>query len=267
MGQKGIAHYILPLILIVGVGIIGVAFVAIDHADPNTVNCNTVLPPTPTGFTATKVSGQYAVDLSWNPVTPAKGCTLLKYVLYRDGSKYAGVQTDTTNFGDMGLAANTKYSYFVASQYVSESENESEPSNSASVTTIPSSELNPAYCVNRKFVVGDPYSICVEYAQHMLNSLNTYFTQYAKTCTGTATPAQLKIDGLFGLGTSAQVQRWQCISNIGVGPVLWFQTWYKLCNWDTVMWNDVKNQPTIPKYITDSVTYANAAQCQLPIST
>ena len=93
---------------------------------------DTQAPTVPTGLAATAVSSS-EIDLTWTASTDNVG--VAGYNVYRDGSQ-VGTST-TTSYADAGLSASTSYSYTVAAYDAAG--NTSQPSTSASATTLASS--------------------------------------------------------------------------------------------------------------------------------
>lgn len=90
-------------------------------------------PTTPAGLTATTISSQQ-INLSWNASTDNVG--VAGYDVYRStngGAAQKISSVTTTTFGDTGLKANTKYSYYVKARDAAG--NTSDQSNTASAQT------------------------------------------------------------------------------------------------------------------------------------
>lgn len=97
---------------------------------------DTQAPTTPAGLTATTISSQQ-INLSWNTSTDNVG--VAGYDVYRstDGGTPQKVSlVTTTSYGDTGLRANTKYSYYVKARDAAG--NTSSQSNTASAQTATS---------------------------------------------------------------------------------------------------------------------------------
>ena len=77
----------------------------------NTVAC-TGTPSVPTGLAVTGKT-MSSVSLSWNASTPAAGCTMQGYKVYR-GTTLVTTVTSGTAFTDTGLTPGTTYSYKIA---------------------------------------------------------------------------------------------------------------------------------------------------------
>ena len=75
------------------------------------------------------------VGLSWTASTDSGGSGLAGYRIYRDGQStpYATITPDTTTYIDAGVNSGTTYTYTVTA--FDGAANESQPSNSVSVTT------------------------------------------------------------------------------------------------------------------------------------
>ena len=89
-------------------------------------------PTAPTGLTATATAGQ--VSLAWGTSTDNVGVT--GYRVARDGTTIATVGGTTRSYVDTSVAAATTYSYVVRA--FDAAGNTSDPSNTASATTPPS---------------------------------------------------------------------------------------------------------------------------------
>jgi chitodextrinase len=90
-------------------------------------------PTTPAGLTATTISSQQ-INLSWNTSTDNVG--IAGYDVYRatnGGTPQKVSSVTTTSYGDTGLKANTKYSYYVKARDAAG--NNSSQSNTASAQT------------------------------------------------------------------------------------------------------------------------------------
>jgi len=98
-------------------------------ASATTLAPDTEAPTTPTGLTATAVSGTQ-INLSWNASSDNRG--VVGYNIFRDGDKVG--TSDTTSFSDTGLQPSTTYEYQV--QAFDAAENTSELSGPASATTL-----------------------------------------------------------------------------------------------------------------------------------
>ena len=81
-------------------------------ADPPPVDITA--PSVPQNLNAIVASGSQ-IDLSWDASTDTGGSGLAGYRLYRDGNPNPIGSTVNTNFSDVGLTADTSYSYTVAS--------------------------------------------------------------------------------------------------------------------------------------------------------
>jgi hypothetical protein len=94
-------------------------------------------PPTAPGNLQANAPSGTRVDLTWTASTDAKGVTA--YDVFRDGAgtPIATVDGDVTAFSDTTVSSNTQYSYVVEARDASN--NTSDPSNTAVVTT-PSSD-------------------------------------------------------------------------------------------------------------------------------
>lgn len=91
-----------------------------------------IAPTIPAGLGATAVSAS-RIDLGWTGSTDTGGSGLAGYRIYRDGSAVPLATVTATTYSDLGLAANTAYSYQVSA--IDGSGNESALSNSAGATT------------------------------------------------------------------------------------------------------------------------------------
>jgi chitodextrinase len=76
----------------------------------NPVSC-TGTPSVPTSLRVTSTASS-SVALAWNASTPASGCSLQNYKLYRDGVQVAS--PTGTSFTDAGLTPSTTHSYTIA---------------------------------------------------------------------------------------------------------------------------------------------------------
>ncbi|MEQ1802501.1 MAG: FG-GAP-like repeat-containing protein [Gammaproteobacteria bacterium] len=94
---------------------------------------DTIAPSQPTGLGATAVSAN-RIDLSWTGSTDTGGSGLAGYRIYRNGSSTPLTTVTGTTYSDLGLAANTAYSYQVAA--IDGNNNESTLSGSAGATTL-----------------------------------------------------------------------------------------------------------------------------------
>ncbi|MEZ5566623.1 MAG: fibronectin type III domain-containing protein [Gammaproteobacteria bacterium] len=101
-----------------------------DLPPPDTIN-----PTQPTSLTASGVSAS-RVDLSWTGSTDAGGSGLAGYQIFRNGNPAPvnAVPVVATTFADIGLAANTSYSYQVRA--IDGAGNVSTLSNAANATTL-----------------------------------------------------------------------------------------------------------------------------------
>ncbi|HCI44808.1 MAG TPA: hypothetical protein DE315_04680, partial [Candidatus Omnitrophica bacterium] len=93
---------------------------------------DTMAPSVPTGFTAAAVSSSQ-IDLSWGAATDNVG--VAGYKIYRDGTFVVSLQPSVVSYFDLGLTANTAYSYTVSA--FDAAGNESGQSDPASATTRP----------------------------------------------------------------------------------------------------------------------------------
>ncbi|MEO7385403.1 MAG: fibronectin type III domain-containing protein, partial [Gammaproteobacteria bacterium] len=94
---------------------------------------DTIAPTQPTGLGASAVSAN-RIDLNWTGSTDAGGSGLVGYRIYRNGSASPLTTVTGTSYSDLGLGANTAYSYQVSA--VDGASNESTLSNSAGATTL-----------------------------------------------------------------------------------------------------------------------------------
>ena len=136
---------------------------SIGTGSPSNVSTATtstqILPPQPpTGLTATTVSSSQ-INLSWSAPADNGGSPVTGYKIERSvdaGSTWSTVVANTsstsTAFSDMGLAANTSYTYRVSAI---NSVGTSSPSNTASATTGTSSGIRSVTQVQSGLVASD----------------------------------------------------------------------------------------------------------------
>jgi len=79
------------------------------------------------------------VDLQWNASTDANG--IAAYDIYRDGTLLDSVGGSTLTYSDGSVSSNTHYSYVVKAR--DPSNNTSDPSNTADVTTPSIDTVDP----------------------------------------------------------------------------------------------------------------------------
>jgi hypothetical protein len=97
------------------------------------------IPPTaPSNLQASAPVGN-RVDLQWGASTDANGISA--YDIYRDGTKIDSVAGSTLTYSDNSVSPNTQYSYVVKAR--DPSNNTSDPSNTATLTTPSLDTVNP----------------------------------------------------------------------------------------------------------------------------
>jgi fibronectin type 3 domain-containing protein len=109
------------------------AVTALDAAgnESSSISIQVATPPAkPTGLTATAVSGQKEVDLSW---TASPSNAVSGYQIYRGGTKIGSVGGSTLTYADTTVTGPRQYTYTVTA--VDAAGHESQPSDSATVTT------------------------------------------------------------------------------------------------------------------------------------
>lgn len=257
LGQKGIAHYVIPLLIIVVVGIGGTAAYLSTHADPTSACTN--IPSSPSNLSAS-TEGVWETNLNWSPSSAVSPCKIT-YSVYRDGSLDATVKAPVHTYIDGMLTADKSYNYYVVAS------DQAGPASLSTATVKASTDATAnSDCVVRTFSLASTPSVCVKYAQYMINSLNSYFTQYNNADNGQYPPITLTVDEHYGPETENQVFRWQWISNLPQNTGnLGVDTWNKLCYFNKTMYNgslQTYGTPSnLPAFITTSNTYANAASC------
>jgi chitodextrinase len=92
-------------------------------------------PSTPNGLSAPLVSAS-SVGLAWNASTPASGCSIKGYEVFRGSTDLTPNLVSATSYTDTGLSASTAYSYSVIA--VDTSSHQSSASGSLNVTTLTS---------------------------------------------------------------------------------------------------------------------------------
>jgi chitodextrinase len=97
-----------------------------------------ISPSAPTNLQASAPVGN-RVDLQWGASTDANGISA--YDIYRDGSKIDSVAGSTLTYSDSSVSPNTQYSYVVKAR--DPSNNTSDPSNTATLTTPSLDTVNP----------------------------------------------------------------------------------------------------------------------------
>ena len=124
----------------------------------STGNTGTTAPQPPTGLTATTISSSQ-INLSWSAPADNGGSAITGYKIERStnaGSTWSTIVANTastsTAFSDMGLAANTSYTYRVSAI---NSVGTSSPSNTASATTGTSSGTSSVTQVQSGLVASD----------------------------------------------------------------------------------------------------------------
>jgi chitodextrinase len=92
-------------------------------------------PSTPSGLSAPLVSAS-SVGLTWNASTPASGCTIKGYEVFRGTTDLTPNLVSSPSYSDTGLSAKTGYNYTIVA--VDTSNHDSSASNALSVTTLAS---------------------------------------------------------------------------------------------------------------------------------
>jgi fibronectin type 3 domain-containing protein len=88
-------------------------------------------------------SGTQTVNLTWSASTPASGCTISGYEVYRNGALVGSPAT--TSYSDSGLNANTTYTYYVVAldnQSHTSAASSTAQATTAASTTVPSNPTN-----------------------------------------------------------------------------------------------------------------------------
>ena len=114
-------------------------------------------PSVPVNVAATAVSAS-EIDISWDPSSPGDSGTVAGYKIYRNGTQVGA--TTAPSYVDIGLGANTSYSYTVAA--FDELGNTSDSSTAVSATTFPapvSPSVNSFAASPAAIFVGQPTTL------------------------------------------------------------------------------------------------------------
>jgi fibronectin type 3 domain-containing protein len=143
-----------------------------------------VVPPAPTGLTAT-ASSSSAIGLSWSAVTAPANCTISSYKVYGSttsgftpsSSNLLGSPTGTT-FSNSGLAASTTYYYVVEA---TDADGNSAASSQASATTaaascsaVPSAPTGLTATASSPSVIGLSWTAVTPPANCTISTYNLY---------------------------------------------------------------------------------------------